>query len=130
MVSTWSYKNSWSSLCFKTYALFPQNYKVSASSPTFKSLLLSLSSYHFLPLLSLSHAPSSSQGCSAPLVVKIADTEKEKNAKRLHGTLPTVGEVNCVGMNALGGLNPIHAAAYYQVRSYSCSSVLPGSSFT
>ena len=48
------------------------------------------------------------QGSSAPLVVKIADTEKDKNAKRLQSMVNNIG--------GLGSLNPIQAAAYYQVR--------------
>ena len=52
------------------------------------------------------------QGCTSPLVVKIADTEREKNAKRLHGALNAVGGVN--GFNSLG-VSPLQAAAYCQV---------------
>ena len=47
------------------------------------------------------------QGSSAPLVVKIADTEKDKNAKRLQSMVNNIG--------ALGAVNPLQAAAYYQV---------------
>jgi len=55
-------------------------------------------------------------------VVKIADTEREKNAKRLHGTLNAVGGMN--GVNSLSfnslGVSPLQAAAYYQVEMCVC----------
>lgn len=65
-------------------------------------------SLHLLPYL------SSCQGCSAPLVVKIADTDKEKAQKRLQQAMASLG-------NQFGGLNNLTAfglgmntAAYYQ----------------
>ena len=57
------------------------------------------------------------QGCSAPLVVKIADTDKEKAQRRLQQAMTTLGN-QFGGMNnltalSLGlGMNP--ANAYYQ----------------
>lgn len=62
------------------------------------------------PFLILPPSPPNLQGCSAPLVVKIADTEKDKNVKRLQSTLASIG-----GVNGLGGV--MQAAAYYQVIS-------------
>lgn len=59
----------------------------------------------------------SPQGCSAPLVVKIADTDKEKAQRRLQQAMTTLGN-QFGGMNnltalSLGlGMNP--ASAYYQ----------------
>ena len=53
------------------------------------------------------HTHRRTQGSSAPLVVKIADTEKDKNAKRLQSMVNNIG--------ALGAVNPLQAAAYYQV---------------
>ena len=57
---------------------------------------------------------TSPKGCSAPLVVKIADTDKEKAQKRLHQAMTSIG-------NQFGGLNNLTAfglgmntAAYYQ----------------
>ena len=54
------------------------------------------------------------QGCSAPLVVKIADTDKEKAQRRLHQAMASLG-------NQFGGMNNLTAfglgigtAAYYQ----------------
>lgn len=44
-------------------------------------------------------------------MVKIADTERDKNAKRLQGALASIGGVNGLGM----GLGQLQAAAYYQV---------------
>lgn len=46
------------------------------------------------------------QGCSAPLVVKVADTEKDKNAKRIHAAMDGMGNM---GLNA--ALGSIQAAA-------------------
>ena len=45
-------------------------------------------------------------------MVKVADTERDKNAKRLQSALATVG----MGMG-MNGVNPLglQAAAYYQV---------------
>lgn len=59
----------------------------------------------------------SSQGCSAPLVVKIADTDKEKAQRRLQQAMTTLGSqfggVNNLTALSLGlGMNP--ASAYYQ----------------
>ncbi len=51
------------------------------------------------------------QGCSAPLVVKVADSERDKNARRIQNTLASMG----VGVNGMGQLG-LQAAAYYQVR--------------
>lgn len=54
------------------------------------------------------------KGCSAPLVVKIADTDKEKAQRRLHQAMASIG-------NQFGGINNLTAfglgmntAAYYQ----------------
>jgi len=51
------------------------------------------------------------QGCSSPLVVKIADTEKEKNAKRLQGAINTGN----MGFGGLVAMAPLEMAACYQV---------------
>lgn len=49
-----------------------------------------------------------SQGCNAPLVVKIADSEREKNARRLQQAVANIGGVAAFNLGTLG------AAAYYQ----------------
>lgn len=55
------------------------------------------------------------QGCSAPLVVKVADTDREKNARRLQQTMVGLGGVNNIGLSAAAfGLGTLGAAAYYQ----------------
>lgn len=55
------------------------------------------------------------QGCSAPLVVKIADTDKEKMAKRQMQAVVNLGAgINTLGLNAAFGLGTLGAAAYYQ----------------
>ena len=54
-------------------------------------------------------------GCSAPLVVKVVDTDREKNARRLQQTMVGLGGVNNIGLSAAAfGLGTLGAAAYYQ----------------
>jgi CUG-BP- and ETR3-like factor len=60
------------------------------------------------------HQSQTMPGCSAPLVVKIADTDKEKAQRRLHQAMASLG-------NQFGGINNLTAfglgmntAAYYQ----------------
>lgn len=66
-----------------------------------------------LPFPSLSHTHTHTlpyfQGCSAPLVVKVADTEKEKNAKRIQAAMVGMDGVGNMGLNA--ALGSIQAAA-------------------
>ena len=66
---------------------------------------------HFCEIFSLPPPP---KGCSAPVVVKIADTDKEKAQRRLQQAMTSLG-------NQFGGLNNLTAfglgmntAAYYQ----------------
>lgn len=49
------------------------------------------------------------------MVVKVADTEREKNARRLQQTVAGLGGVNNLGLSAAAfGLSTLGAAAYYQ----------------
>ena len=57
--------------------------------------------------------------------MKIADTEKEKNAKRIQGALASLGGINGLGVSPLG-LSPLQAAAYYQVLSVSFCDFIKG----
>ena len=66
------------------------------------------------------------QGCSAPLVVKVADTDREKNARRLQQTMVGLGGVNNIGLSAAAfGLGTLGAAAYYQQVSSDRTGALP-----
>lgn len=57
------------------------------------------------------HHSQTMPSCSAPLVVKVADTEKEKNAKRLQTAMASIGSFNNIGLQTAAlGLG----AAYYQ----------------
>ena len=47
-------------------------------------------------------------------MVKVADTEKEKNAKRLQQAVANFGGVNNIGLTTAFELGTLGAAAYYQ----------------
>ena len=71
--------------------------------------------YVFIHKASSTFSTHTHQGCSAPLVVKVADTDREKNARRLQQTMVGLGGVNNIGLSAAAfGLGTLGAAAYYQ----------------
>lgn len=54
------------------------------------------------------------QGASSPIVVKVADTEREKAQKKLHRAIATQGQA--IGLSTIPalGLGTLASAAYYQ----------------
>ncbi|KAK8744787.1 hypothetical protein OTU49_000616 [Cherax quadricarinatus] len=59
------------------------------------------------------HHSQTMEGCSSPLVVKFADTQKEKDAKRLHQVTQNLW--NVASANNLAALGPQYLAAYLQL---------------
>ena len=68
---------------------------------------VSLSLSEHCPLLPL-------QGASSPLVVKVADTEREKAQKKLQRAIATQGQAIGLGSIPALGLGTLASAAYYQ----------------